>query len=117
MVQIKEYMFIDHEAIGSNGHTKRRWNDGTDDGTARSVIRPMGGRRAGLITAGAVPSSVRSCLQRTKTSTLYTRRQPMLSRLLSRRCPFRCQHDKGNGNLRNAKMQKGILRNDVRNAL
>jgi len=39
-------------------------DDGTDDGTARSVIRPMGGRRAGLITAGAVPSSVPSCLQR-----------------------------------------------------
>jgi len=44
-----------------DGHTK---DDGTDDWTARSVIRPMGGRSAGLITAGAVLSSVPSCLQR-----------------------------------------------------
>ena len=47
------------------GHTKRR-----NDGTARSVIRPMGGRRAGVITAGTVPSSVPSCLQQTKTLAL-----------------------------------------------
>jgi len=39
-------------------------DDGTDDGTGRSVIRPMGGHRAGLITAGVVPTSVPSCLQR-----------------------------------------------------
>ena len=38
--------------------------------TARKVIRLMGGRHAGLITAGAIPSSVQSCSQRTKTSTL-----------------------------------------------
>jgi len=31
-----------------SGHTKRRWNDGT----ARSVIRPMGGYRASLISYG-----------------------------------------------------------------
>jgi len=52
------------------GYTKRRRNDGTDDGTARSVIRPMGGRCAGLVTAGAVLSSVPSYSQRTKTSSL-----------------------------------------------
>ena len=35
-----------------------------DDGTARSVIRPMGGHRVDLIVAGAaVPSSVLLCLQ------------------------------------------------------
>jgi len=38
--------------------------------TARSVIRPMCGRRTGLITACAIRSSVPSCLQQTKTSTL-----------------------------------------------
>jgi len=31
----------------------------------------MGGHHAGLITAGAVPSSVPSCSKRTKTSTPY----------------------------------------------
>jgi len=41
-----------------------------NDGTARSVIRLMGGCRVGIVAAGAVPSSVPSCLQRTKTSTL-----------------------------------------------
>jgi len=50
-----------------SGHTKRRRNEGT----ARSVIRPMEGRRVGLITAAAIQSSVPSGLQRTKTSTLY----------------------------------------------
>jgi len=51
----------------SSGHTKRRGNDRT----ARSIIRPMSGRHASLITAGAVWLSVPLCLQRIKTSTLY----------------------------------------------
>jgi len=46
----------------TGGHTKRRRNDGTADGTAQSVISPMGRHRA-----SAIPWSVR----RTKTSTLY----------------------------------------------
>jgi len=41
-----------------------------NDRTARSVIRLMGGCRVGIVAAGAVPSSVQTCLQRTKTSTL-----------------------------------------------
>jgi len=37
------------------GHTKRRRDDGTDDETAQSVIRPTGRHRASIMTAGAVP--------------------------------------------------------------
>ena len=40
--------------LKDDGTTERR--DRRRDST--SVIRPMGGRRAGLITAGAIPSSV-----------------------------------------------------------
>ena len=39
-------------------------DDGTDNRTAWSVIRPMGRGHARLIMAGAVPSTVPSCLQR-----------------------------------------------------
>jgi len=54
----------------NTGHTKRWQEDAADDGTARLVIRLMARHRASLITAGAILSSVPSCLQRTKTSTM-----------------------------------------------